>query len=230
MGKSSATNLNFTLESEARLFPPDAQRAIFLSNHDQIRPATSLSLLRRDEGKLKLAAGLLLTLPGTPFLYYGEEIGLPNGPGDKDEEKRTPMRWDSDEPHVGFSTAEPWYPFSTEDPAITVAAQGGARGFNPKHVQEIYQLTAGQTRALSRGSIEVLDTGDRGVLAFARTTDEQTLLVVANLSKQEREVDLGALVEDSSLAGSFGEAEDLRTGEASSGTLVLTPLELRVLE
>ena len=229
VGKGSATNLNFTLESEARLFPPDAKRAIFLSNHDQIRPATSLSLLRRDEGKLKLAAGLLLTLPGTPFLYYGEEIGLPNGPGDKDEEKRTPMRWDPDAPHTGFSTAEPWYPFSTDDPAITVAAQAGEED----SVLNTYKtfITLRQANpALSRGSVEVLDTGDRGVLAFARTTDEQTLLVIANLSKQEREVDVGALLEGSTLADSFTEATDLLTGETLSGTLVLTPLEVRVLE
>ena len=75
-----------------------------------------------------------------------------------------------------------------------------------------------------------MDTGDRGMLAFARTTDEQTLVVVANLSKQEREVDMGTLVKGSLLMGSFAEAKDLLTGETSSGTFVLTPLELRVLE
>ena len=94
MTKRSATDLAFILEQDEKSYPEGAVRGIFISNHDQIRPASSLNI-RRDVPRLKLAAGLLLTLPGVPFLYYGEELGMPNGEGNKDEEKRTPMLWDT---------------------------------------------------------------------------------------------------------------------------------------
>ncbi len=232
----SALNLAFTLKQNAELYPPDASLATFIANHDQVRPATSLGFLKRDVPRLKLAAGLLLTLPGTPFLYYGEEIGLPNGPGDKDEEKRTPMRWTSDEPYAGFSAVEPWYPFSTDDPAITVAAQADDPDSLLRWYEQLIKLRH-ETPALQRGSLTVLETEDRSLLAFCRAGADEAggegvgegvgeavegVLVVANFGNQEAALELSSLGTD--------RAVDLLTTTALSGTLTLPKTSLAVLE
>jgi alpha-amylase len=81
---------------------PNLQYATFLTNHDQNRV---MSELDGNIDKAKIAASLLLTAPGVPFLYYGEEIGLE---GQKpDEDIRRPMQWSADK-FAGFSTSLPW--------------------------------------------------------------------------------------------------------------------------
>jgi alpha-amylase len=83
---------------------PKHNYSTFLANHDQTRAITQL---KGDLEKSRIAASLLLTLPGIPFLYYGEELGQI---GDKpDENLRTPMQWTAG-PNAGFSTAKPWRP------------------------------------------------------------------------------------------------------------------------
>ena len=84
-----------------RSFPP-GQFATFLSNHDQMRVATYLA---GDLDRARLAATLLLTLPGVPFVYYGEELGMVGGKPDR--RIRTPMPWTAG-PRAGFSTHRPW--------------------------------------------------------------------------------------------------------------------------
>jgi alpha-amylase len=213
--KRSVTDLAFLLEQDEEVYPEGALRGTFTSNHDQIRPASTLNL-RRDVPRMKLAAGLLLTLPGVPFIYYGEEIGMPNGEGAKDEEKRTPMRWD-DSADAGFSTSEPWYPFSTDDAAITVSAQEA----DPESLLNFYKTFIALRKnqaALGQGSTEVLETEDNALLAFKRVTDEQEILVLANVGNSELEFEAGA------------PATDLITGETFGGNVTVGKLGLRVLE
>jgi alpha-amylase len=101
-------------------YPPGVMDAPFLTNHDMIRVATQLG---GDRAALAQAAAMLLTLPGTPFLYYGEEIGMENGPGGDDRQKRTPMPWDAS-PGGGFTTAaEPWFPFAPGQSSANVASE-----------------------------------------------------------------------------------------------------------
>ncbi|ADI14564.1 alpha-amylase family glycosyl hydrolase [Truepera radiovictrix] len=188
--RRSVTSLAFALEQDERLYPDTAVRGTFISNHDQIRPGTALGFLRRDEARLRLAAGLLLTLPGVPFLYYGEELGMPNGPGEADEEKRTPMRWDASE-GAGFTTGTPWHPFSTDDPAITVAAQDE----DPDSLLSLYRRLIALRRArpaLYAGGVTVLEAPE-GVLALRREAPQETLFVLANLGAEPQELDLRAL-------------------------------------
>ena len=217
----SSSDLAVALKQNAELYPPDARLATFISNHDQVRPATSLGLLKRDVPRLRLAAGLLLTLPGTPFLYYGEEIGLPNGPGDKDEEKRTPMRWTPDEPYAGFSTVEPWYPFSTDDLEITVAAQATEPDSLLNWYKQLISLR-NQTSALNGGSLTVLDTEDRALLAFRRESGNESVVVLANFGNKEISLELPKL--------GLNRAVNLLTGEVAEGTVTLPKTSLWVLE
>ena len=213
----SASDLAFMLEQDERLYPEDALRGTFVSNHDQIRPATTFGLLRRDEARIKLAGGLLLSLPGVPFIYYGEEIGMPNGEGERDEQKRTPMLWNSGE-HFGFSEAEPWHPFSSEDEAITVAAQEA----DPDSVLNTYKDFVALRKsnpALHSGRTEVLDTDERSLLALIREAEGQRVLVLANVSNQDVDVDLSSF-------GAEG-ATDLLMGEAADA--LVPSLSVQVL-
>jgi glycosidase len=180
LAQRSAGPLETALQQNAALYPPDAARAVFSANHDQLRPATTLGLLRRDEPRLKLLAGLLLTLPGTPLLYYGQEIGLPNGPGDRDEQKRTPMPWRPG-PGRGFTDGAPWIAFSTDDPAITVQAQRQDPDSLWARYREVIAMRRA-TPALRRGATELLAPDAGPLLAFVRRDGEQRLLVAANLS------------------------------------------------
>ncbi len=205
------------LEQDLALYPETARQATFVSNHDQVRPGTALGFLRRDEARLKLAAGLLLTLPGTPFLYYGEELGLPNGSGDADEEKRTPMMWDGSA-NFGFTTGTPWYAPSSDDEALTVAAQAE----NPDSVLNLYKTLIAlrnEHPALREGGLELLPGTPDTVLGFAREYEGQRLVVFANFAG-EVQVDTAA----------YAGATDLLTGSAVGETLTLTEMGMGVLE
>ena len=225
----SAINLRSQLQQDEDAYPAGARRGTFLANHDQIRPATSLSPLRRDTGRLRLAAGLLLTLPGTPFLYYGEEIGLPNGPSEDDRDKRTPMRWSADE-HGGFSTATPWRPSSTSDPDVSVVAQRADPDSLLAWYQQLIALRAASP-ALRDGSLELVEGLPGSQLAFWRLHADERVLVVANLGAGRVELDPTVVGLE---AGRF---EDLLAVTASShtgtdvdgGVVALAGTSLRVL-
>lgn len=168
LSQRSAAPLETALRQNAELYPPGAARAVFSANHDQARPTSTLGVLRRDEPRLRLVAALLATLPGTPLLCYGQEIGLPNGPGDRDEQKRTPMAWRPG-PGRGFSDAEPWIAFSSDDPASLWS----------RYRQAIALRRA--TPALARGRITLLEPASPSLLAFVREEDGERVLVAANL-------------------------------------------------
>ncbi|MGL4608999.1 MAG: alpha-amylase family glycosyl hydrolase [Trueperaceae bacterium] len=210
----SALDLGFLLNQDENLYPENALRGIFISNHDQLRPASTLNI-RRDLPRLKLAAELLFTLPGVPFMYYGEEIGMPNGEGTKDEEKRTPMRWD-DSAQAGFSSVEPWYVFSTTDETITVGAQQA----DPESLLNTYKTMIALRQAnpaLHGGKTEVLETEANALLVFKRSTEGQTLLIAANFGSKLESLEVTS-------------ARDIVTGEEFTGSAEIGKLSLRVLE
>ena len=209
--------LESVLKQDNALYPPTARRATFISNHDQIRPGTALGFLRRDEARLKLAAGLLLTLPGTPFIYYGEELGLPNGSGDADEEKRTPMPWDTSA-NFGFTTGTPWYAFSSDDETLSVSAQAA----DPNSVLNWYKklIALRNTHpALLRGALTLMPQENTKVLEFRRKTQAEEVVVFANFD-DETQVD----------TAQYAGATDLLTGQPVGKMLTLEDKGLAVLE
>jgi glycosidase len=166
-----------TLCDVADYYPAHALDATFLTNHDMIRVATQV---RRPE-RARLAASLLFTLPGVPFIYYGEEVGLVNGPGDEDPEKRTPMPW-SDE--GGFTTGTPWMVNRRADPQVNVARQQADPGSLWHHYRALIDLRK-QNAALARGGyrpLEVSGDGSVNAIAWERFTEDERLIVVANFS------------------------------------------------
>jgi alpha-amylase len=127
---------------------------------------------------------VLLTLPGTPFLYYGEEIGLPNGPQqgrDRDPPKRLPLPWDGTE-KAGFTSGKPWAPFAEGWQQRNVAAQLGDTG-SLLHRYRLLLHVRRASPALRLGALKPLPRSDAapGVVAFLREAEGERVLVVHNL-------------------------------------------------
>ena len=204
--------------------PDSAQWALFLRNHDELtlemvtdeerdymyRAYTqdrlarlNLGIRRRlapllgnDRRRIELMNGLLFSLPGTPVLYYGDEIGMGDNIflGDRNG-VRTPMQWSADR-NAGFSRAnrqrlylpvitDPEYHYET----VNVEAQQG----NP---HSIYSWTKRlialrkRHRAFGRGSLELLRPENRKVLAYVRRYESEQILCIANLSRFLQAVEL----------------------------------------
>ncbi len=166
--------------------------ATFLTNHDQSRVASQLG---NDVEAVKLAATLLLTGPGVPFIYYGEEIGMS---GRKPDERiRTPMRWDATVPAAGFSTAEPWEPLSDDPAGVDVATESSDPGSVLSTYRELTRLRSANPALLSGGLVPV-ESADRHVIAYLRSAPDETALVVANIGNEavarpELSLDVGPL-------------------------------------
>jgi alpha-amylase len=151
---------------------PHHRYSPFLRNHDQSR---TMTVLEGDERKAKLAAALLLTLPGLPFIYYGEEIGIA---GDKpDENLRTPMHWTST---GGFTTGTPWRAPQADWATRTVAAQDGDPNSLLSWHRRLIHLRK-QNAALAAGELIPLTASSDAVAAFIRRDGDDAVLVVANL-------------------------------------------------
>ena len=167
------------LDEVQRAYPAGAIDAPFLTNHDQVRLATQLG---RNAGRLRNAAAILLTVPGAPFLYYGEELGMQNGTTGGDESKRTPMPWDGTA-GGGFTTGTPWFPYAPGRDNANVAAQVGDPSSLLSRYRSLIRVRK-EAPALAKGDLVLLSpaAGVSPVLAFLRTTATETLLVVHNLS------------------------------------------------
>jgi glycosidase len=165
-----------------RAYPP-GQFAPFLTNHDQDRVMSQLGGGPEGVAKAKLAASALLTLPGVPFLYYGEEIGMV---GVKpDEMIRSPMQWDATQ-HAGFTTATPWQPVNHDYPDVNVATQQADPDSLLRHYQRLLSARH-EHPALSIGALQALESSCPGVIAVLRTTPDSTdtVLVMLNFTPTE---------------------------------------------
>lgn len=155
---------------------PTSRWASFLRNHDQTRTRTELG---GDMRKARLASALLLTLPGVPFVYYGEEIGMT---GTKpDERLRTPMQWSSS-PGAGFTRGTAWQRLQDDSLTITVAAQQDDPGSLLSLHRRLIHLRSSNP-ALANGLLVPLTASNDAVAAFLRRDGERVVMVVANLSQ-----------------------------------------------
>ena len=206
--------------------PDNAQWAMFLRNHDELtlemvtdeerdymyrvyahdpRMRINVGIRRRlspllgnNRRRIELMNGLLFSLPGTPVLYYGDEIGMGDNVfvGDRNG-VRTPMQWNGDR-NAGFSSAnrqslylpvivDPEYHYETVNVEVQQA--------NPQSLlwwmKRLIDLRKSHP-AFSRGTLEFLHPENHRILAFVRRHDSETILVVANLSRfaQPMELDL----------------------------------------
>ncbi len=159
------------------LYPP-GQYSIFLTNHDQNR---IMSQFFGDLVKGKLAASILLTSPGVPFIYYGEEVGME---GQKpDEQIRTPMQWDVWYQQGGFTDGKPWEAFNPAYQVNNVALMNEDPDSLLNHYRALIHVRNAHP-ALRTGAMMILESGDPGVYAFLRFTEEEAILVVINLTTE----------------------------------------------
>ncbi|WP_236587983.1 alpha-amylase family glycosyl hydrolase [Marivirga aurantiaca] len=162
---------------------PDYHDAIFLSNHDQNRV---LSNFKGNSDKAKLAASILLTLPGSPYIYYGEEIGML---GKKpDEHIREPFLWESNKQD---SLRTEWIKakFSTHAKVKPLSIQKSDNHSIYHHYKRMIALRNSQP-ALVKGEIDRLEIENAYLLAFTRSFEGDTLKVIHNLSTGKQKVTL----------------------------------------
>jgi len=211
VNEGRVTPLASALKEIERLYPGGGY-ATFLTNHDQNRVMDALG---RDEGKARLAATILLTLPGVPFLYYGEEIGMT---GSKpDELIRTPMQWTAG-PNAGFTSGMPWEPLNEgyEERNAQVQAAGPASLLN--HYRSLIALRQAHP-ALSSLDLHAMESEGKTVFAYLRATDEDTILVVLNLGMKEADA-FALSSRESPLAPGRYTARDLLTGSEVAALVV----------
>ncbi|WP_141432706.1 alpha-amylase family glycosyl hydrolase [Bacillus sp. 03113] len=157
-------------------FSTTAIDAPFLTNHDQAR---TMSVLNGDVDKAKMAASILLTMPGNPFIYYGEEIGmLGEGP---DEYKREPFRWYQGDGEGQTTWEAPRYNVGTS--AVSVDTQDKDKNSLLNHYRDLIHVRE-SSPALMRGDLNEVQTGDSRVLGYTRNYQEDSVLILHNLSKE----------------------------------------------
>jgi len=133
--------------------------------------------------KAKAAATMLLTLPGVPFIYYGEEIGML---GKKpDELIRTPMQWSS-AANAGFTSGNPWQPVNPDYPDKNEANQDKDPNSLLSHYRNLLQLRT-QHAALRVGEFYPLQADQDSLFSFLRVSKDEKVLVLINLGSQPLE-------------------------------------------
>ena len=176
-----------------RLYARDRHMRINLGIRRRLAP-----LLENDRRRIELMNAVLLSLPGTPVIYYGDEIGMGDNIylGDRNG-VRTPMQWSGDR-NAGFSRANPqklYLPVNIDPEYHYEATNVEAQQNNPHSLlwwTKRLLAQRKQLRAMGRGSLSFLHPENRHILAFVRKHEEERVLVVANLSRfvQSTEIDL----------------------------------------
>ena len=200
--------------------PENCQWCIFLRNHDELtlemvteeerqwmweqyapepRMKLNLGIRRRlaplldnDRRKIELINSLLFTLPGSPIIYYGDEIGMGDNIDLPDRNGvRTPMQWD-DSPNAGFTTGKPFTDFVEGELGyqnLNVAGQLADQDSLFHTISKMIQIRK-QHHAFGRGKMEWVHTGNPAVVAYTRSYIDETLLLFNNLSSSSQSITL----------------------------------------
>ncbi len=201
----NARGLARLIDEYERALPPGGWPNWVLGNHDRPRIATRIGV-----DQARVAAVLLLTLRGTPTLYYGDEIGMLNVeiPADRVEDPleknipglglgrdpcRTPMQWSAHD-NAGFTSGRPWLPVDDDYAIVNVDAQSA----DPTSILTLYRKLIGLRRehaALAYGEYQaVATTGD--LLAYIRKHETQRFLMALNLGAEPYAVSFSDVIGD----------------------------------
>jgi alpha-glucosidase len=176
----------------------DHMSCFVLGNHDKTRVTSRLG---REQAKA--AAVLLLTLPGMPVIYYGEELGMEDvrdipesmitdtkgirSPGFGRDPVRTPMQWD-DSNYAGFSTVQPWLPLEKEYQTRNVASQSKDPHSFYILYRQLLSLRAKEQDTFADGLFQVFQTNSKHIFAYTRTNEKTSYLILINFSAEQVEV------------------------------------------
>ncbi|MBN1116827.1 MAG: alpha-glucosidase [Bacteroidales bacterium] len=193
----SARNYYNKIEKQYRLLKKGAWATILFSNHDLKRAYSRFWFKRNSLAKVKIQAALAFTFKGTPFIYYGEEIGMADTKLSKNEIKdklgkrfwpfykgrdgaRTPMQWD-DSIYAGFSLNKPWLPLNSNFQEVNIESQLHKKDSHLNYYRSLIQLRK-NNRILQTGDFELVSHANN-VLVFKRLFDNESLFVVLNFGR-----------------------------------------------
>lgn len=178
----------------------------FFSNHDQVRHYVRYGDGKNNDEIAKITAALLLTLRGSPILYYGEEIGMENNDPTKVEDvkdpigklgwpeykgrdgERTPMQWNQDK-NAGFSKVQPWLPLAANYKTHNVASEEK----DPNSILNFYKSLIKLRRsnkALLDGDLVYVNENNPDVLSYVRKSADSSILVCLNMSDKAQTLKL----------------------------------------
>ncbi len=205
---------------------PYYQFGTFATNHDQNRLMNELD---NSDDKVKLMAATYLTLPGIPFIYYGEEVGML---GRKpDENIRRPMSWNNNS-FAGFSTSSPWI-----SPASNYAENNVEIGMqDPNSIFNWYRKLVrlrNAEPALRQGSYSEFEVQNQSVFGFWRQLEEQKVLVLINYGNDEvvetlHSTDISGLTADQAFVDFFDQGLRIDPNSVTASSIVMKPNQVRV--
>lgn len=199
----NARIMNRVLENWYRAQPGKGWPTLVMSNHDQSRTASRIRCTTTTGGRAKVAGALLMLAKGTPFIYYGEELGMVNGNLSKEhiqdpagikywpffkgrDPYRTPMQWDASG-HAGFTTGTPWLPVNDDYRERNVENQVKNSTSVLNSFRDLVELRKRYSSLIGGEYIPVI-SDQKDVLAFYRSTGDETTAVFLNFSEQNRKI------------------------------------------
>lgn len=181
--------------------PKKGWPSFVFSNHDLFRSKNRLGVGKNKEEKAKILAILLLTLRGTPFIYYGEELGMENVKLGKDQildplgkkywplfpgrdMARSPMQW-SDEPYAGFSAKEPWLPVHKNFEEVNSKKLESDNGSILNLYIKLITLRK-EYPSLSMGELKPILKGENGLISYYRIYKNRKIQIILNFTAQKK--------------------------------------------
>lgn len=236
LNKLSAPDFRKRIEEAEKMSATDWP-LYFFSNHDEKRHYDRYGDNKHNDQIAKLTAALLLTLRGSPILYYGEELGMQNNDPKTIEEvkdpigklgwpkfkgrdgERTPMQWSADK-NAGFSQVEPWLPVSPSYVTYNVESERK----DPDSILNFYKTLIKLRReneALRLGRIKLVGR-DPHVLSYVRDAKNQKVLVCLNMSSEKQEFDFKTVASQTAIRTIFTTMKGFRA-DMSDSKLTLEP-------
>jgi alpha-amylase len=204
-----------------------ATMSTMLANHDSFAGNRIFDQLGGNQAQYKLAAATYLLQPGTPFIYYGEEIGMQRGSQGGDPGLRTPMSWTGNAGTAGFTTGTPYRSLSGNVTTFNVQAQQA----DPDSLLNFYKAMLALRKAhpaLAGGSYEQVRV-DGSVMSFQRVLSGKRVVVAINYSGNPGSASVAGLPADAVLPSAYpAGGADLTAGPSGQATVSVPPQALRV--
>ncbi len=195
--------------------------ALVLANHDRFAGARLMEQFNGNESRYKMAVASLLTLPGIPFIYYGEEIGMNHNGQGNDWDLRAPMSWTGDNRTGGFTESSPYRDLANNVADYNVEAQQADANSLLNFYKQMIALRNAEP-ALQTGDLSLLSSNSNSVLSFTRTEGDEELLVVLNYSSSSQSIALN-LDSDSEWQEVYPATSGSITAASSGTTSLLQP-------
>jgi alpha-glucosidase len=201
----SAKNFSYAYENWIRKLQKTSWPALVMNNHDLMRVVGRYGNGQKGRSRAKVAAAMLMTLRATPFLYYGEELGMEsiNIPKNKivdpvgkkfwpvmrgRDNARTPMQWNKKK-FAGFSRKEPWLPISKDFSQINVEAESTDENSVLTFYRQLIELRK-NSEILRKGKYLQVSAKD-DVWIFVRFLGKEEIMVVLNFSDKKKTAEIG---------------------------------------